>query len=186
MIRLNRKQMTAINRQPGQVHRQHGFTLAEMVVVIIIVGIIFAVGAMLVGRSFENYSISRDATDIEGQARVALERISRELREVRGKSNSTDLDIGTVGEVTFSDATTGTLIRFYRDGTTNRLMRQENLSPPQPLADSITAMSISYFDKNAVSTGVLAEVYYIKAEITVSKGSLNDSFSTTVKVRNFE
>ncbi len=177
--------MTVMNRQSEQARRQYGFTLAEMIVVIIIVGIIFAVGAMLVGRSFENFTLSRDATDIEGQARVALERIGRELREVRGKSSSTDLDIGTANEITFRDVS-GTQIRFYRDGATNRLMRQENAGTAQPLADSITAMSISYFDRNAASTGTLTEVYYIKAGITVNKGSLNDNFSTTVKVRNFE
>ena len=164
--------------------RAGGFTLIEMIAVIIIVGIIAAAGATLLGRSFSHFAVSRDVTGIEAQARVALERISRELRQIRGRSNNNDLDISTANEITFRD-TSNTLIRFYRDGGTNQLMRQENGGTAKPLADNVTVLTINYYTQNATTPATRPEVYYITVDMTVSNGGISNSFSNTVKVRNF-
>ena len=174
-----------LTQRPCPEVKQRGFTIMEMIVVTVIIGIIFATGAMLVGRSFEHFSTTRDVSDIEGQARVALERASRELRAIRGKSSNADLDIGTANEISFRN-TSGTLIRFYRDAGSNRFMRQENTGTAQPLADYISALTVTYHDQGGASTGTRALVYYITVGITVTRGNFSNNFSTAVKVRNFE
>ncbi|MBF0424206.1 MAG: prepilin-type N-terminal cleavage/methylation domain-containing protein [Magnetococcales bacterium] len=60
--------------------RECGYTFVEMLMVVLIVGILSALSAPLVGNSVEGYLQGRDLNAATGQARLALARLTRELR----------------------------------------------------------------------------------------------------------
>ena len=60
--------------------RQSGFTLVEIIIVISIMGIIGGLSAMIIGRSLDSYAALERRTNLQTSIRLAVERISRELR----------------------------------------------------------------------------------------------------------
>ena len=60
--------------------QQNGFTLIEIIISIIIVGIVSATVSQIVGRYLENYDAVSRRTLMQTAAQLAVERISREVR----------------------------------------------------------------------------------------------------------
>ena len=171
--------------------RCRGFTLVEMVAVIIVVAIIFGLGSVVLGKVFSSYALKRDATDADWQAKVALERMARELRAVRTPT-AADLDIGSTTQVRFID-TDGNGVCFYRVAATNQLMRSADgpstlcgTNNAQVLADNVTNLSFSYWQADGTGATGAVNTYYITATLTVvENNNYNASFRTNVRPRNF-
>lgn len=171
---------------------QRGFTLVEMIVVIVVMAAIFATGGMALGRAFESYALTKTATDVDWQGRVALERMVRELREIRTPT-AADLDISSTTQVWFVDAS-GNGVCFYRDAATNRLMRSAAASAatcsavasnPQPLASSIAAVNFYYYTNAGGAPLSAAQVYYVAATVNVAAGQINETFTASLVPRRF-
>lgn len=60
--------------------QQNGFTLIEIIISIIIVGIVSATVSQIIGRYLENYDAVSRRTLMQTAAQLAVERISREVR----------------------------------------------------------------------------------------------------------
>jgi MSHA biogenesis protein MshO len=60
--------------------KQCGFTLIEMITVIVLLGIIAGILTPFIGRAISAYSDSRARADLVAKGRLALERIAREVR----------------------------------------------------------------------------------------------------------
>lgn len=63
-----------------RINKQTGFTLVEMVVVISIMAIIAGLSTLIIGRSLDSYAALDRRQKLQTSIRLALERISRELR----------------------------------------------------------------------------------------------------------
>jgi len=61
-------------------NKQSGFTLVEIVVVIAIMGIIGGLSSLIIGRSLDSYAALERREKLQTSVRLAVERISRELR----------------------------------------------------------------------------------------------------------
>src|SRR5512140_999667 len=62
--------------------RQLGFSLVELIVVIVVLGIVASMGAVVVRDGMLGYLRGSEMTSADWQGRLALERIARELRDV--------------------------------------------------------------------------------------------------------
>ena len=157
---------------------------------IILVGIIASLGSVMLGKTFSSYSLKQDVADADWQAKVALERMARELRAVR-LATAADLDIASPNQVRFVD-TDGNGVCFYRNGAANRLMRSADgpttacgTTSPQVLADNITSLGFTYWKSDGTTAAAATDVYYITVAINVVEGSYSASFRTNVRPRNF-
>lgn len=174
--------------------RNTGFTLVEFIVVIILAGIIFGFGSTLIGKIFSSYAVKQDVTDADWQAKLALERMTRELRMARS-ATAVDLAFPSANEIRFVD-TDGNNVCFYLNA--GQLARAEN--PPtqacgtvnrQVLADNITSLGFRYWDNAGTEIlppappGSVTAVYYVTVSLTVTEGVYNNSFRTNVRPRNF-
>lgn len=112
--------------------RARGFTLVEMVLVLILMGLVTAMALPVMLGGFNAFVQQRETTEIERQAMLALERITREVRL------GTDIVAGG-GQLTFNRGGTSTTIGH--DATSNELYLDRGGA--QALATQVTGVSFS-------------------------------------------
>lgn len=101
---------------------QRGFTLIEIIIVIVILSIISAIGIKFVVDSLRIYTMTVNQKTLFDEGKLALERICRDIRDARAMAEP---DVGeTVSDVriTRTNGTAqdeaGEAIRFVLSGTT--------------------------------------------------------------------
>ena len=162
--------------------RANGFTLVEVVAAIVLFGIIGAMVARLLAQGFSAYVTGRNIAETDWQGRVALERFTREVRNVRAPA---DITITSASDFTFVDVD-GNTIRYCLGavgtcpGAAGELMRNT-----QPLAYGISGVTFSYLTRTAVATAVPAQVFTIVATFTATQGSISKDYTVAVSPRNF-
>ena len=160
---------------------QQGFSLFEMVLVLVILSIAAAVGAQLMGAGFQVYFTGRDNLGVDAQARLALERLTRELRAVRVGSG---LSLLPAYEANFIGVD-GTTVRYCLGavngcpGAAGELMRNG-----QVLAGGISGLSFVYTRQNGTVTTDPDEVLYISLRFTATQGGIVSPYQATVSPRN--
>jgi len=168
--------MTANTRHCHR-NRYHGFTLIEMVMVIVLTGIIAALGSKMLVAGFTSYQTSRDLIQAQWQGTIALERLSRDLRTIRSATIA-DLTLTPATQITFTD-TNANVISYTLSGTT--LMRNG-----QPLADGITSLAFSYIASDGKTTAATAaQTHYVVVDIAVSTPGSGYTARTAIHPRAF-
>ena len=173
--------------------RQHerGWTLIEMVIVLIVFAIVATIGARLMSSMFLSYFTARDITSSDAQARVAFERMTRELRQIRS-ATAVDLDPASTAQVRFIDSD-GNGVCFYRDAATNRLMRSGDgpttacgTTSPQPLSDFVAGLTFVYYvNDGRTTTAAATAVYYVTVKVNVQDNNVSDILRATIHPRSF-
>jgi prepilin-type N-terminal cleavage/methylation domain-containing protein len=161
--------------------RQIGFSLVELIVVIVVLGIVASMGAIVVRDGILGYLRGREITSADWQGRLALERITRELRDV-ASPNYSNIAATSCGNstFTFSDITS-TLISYTQNTTT--LLRNG-----QPLADNLAANGLRFYclqSNGQTYSTIPSAVYYITVSMIVSTANTNATYRSTVKPRSF-
>ena len=158
-----------------------GFSILELVMVLVVFGIISAVAAPLLANGFRAYFTGRDISETDSQARAAIERMTRELRGIRGPG---DLAAASASDISFVD-TSGTSIRYCLGaaggcpGAAGDLMRNG-----QPLAGGISGLTFSFLSRGAAATGA-GGAFYVTVAFTASQNAVSKSYQATVSPRNF-
>jgi len=156
---------------------RRGFTLVELLIVIVITGILAALGSKMLASGFTAYVTARDLGKADWQGLIAIERLSRELRTIRSATNS-DLSMNPSTRITFVD-NDGNSISYTLSGTT--LMRNS-----EPLADGISGLSFNYIQNDGKTTAANAvQVAYISANVTVLRSGAGQLLRTSIHPRNF-
>jgi prepilin-type N-terminal cleavage/methylation domain-containing protein len=75
----------------------HGFTLLEVIIVLVLVGIISAVAGMGIVRGVEGYIFARDNSAMTQKAQLTLSRISREMTEISNVTTGGGTSIAFTG-----------------------------------------------------------------------------------------
>ena len=156
--------------------RDGGFSLVELILVIIILSTIAAVGSQMLSSGFNAYFSGRDLIDAEWQGRYAMQRISRELRDVRS-ATSGDLVMSS-SQITFTD-NSANVITYALSGNT---LTRNTL----PLADGVTSLSFYYIQADGSTTATsAADVMYISVDIAINLNNSSYSLRNTLHPRRF-
>ena len=150
--------------------RQHGFTLMELVISILVLGILGATAAYGIQNGVLAFQATQEALDSLGKLRYASERVSRELREVRRDPlDSSRHDIATPLGATNIEFVKqdGTEVTLEVSGSTLTLA-YDNPAGAHVLTDRLSAFSLAYLDADGNVTADVAQVAFIDVQITLS------------------
>ncbi len=150
---------------------QNGFTLIEMVMTMVIVGLLGAAGGYALTNGTLAFVHSVDAVHTIGKLRIAGKRMEREIREVRR-----DLGTPALYDISTMNATTLTFIKT--DGTTVTLnsapplatLAYSNPAGTYTLTDEVSALTFAYYqaDGATAATGN-SDVAYIEVELVLTR-----------------
>jgi prepilin-type N-terminal cleavage/methylation domain-containing protein len=157
----------------SQTTSKRGFTLVEMVLTISIVGIIVLVASFVVVESVKIYAGTATALDAAYQSRLALERMTREIHDVKDSSSITTF---TASALTFTNSSNVSIAYALSSGN---LTRNGDL-----LAKGATALSFTYWKKDGTSATLGSNVYLIEIDLTVQSGNAPYRVRTAVFPRN--
>jgi len=167
---------------------ERGFTLAELLVALTMLALVLTAVVMIENGTLQAYVVGSNKTEVQQNARVALERMAREIRQT-----SSALTVATATNLGFVDQDTGPTT-YWLNGTA--LTRTAG-GADAIVIGAVQALTFAYRDvNNAVLTtpvGTPANVYRVDitiqtaSEDTVVAGSVSDTraeLTTTVRLRN--
>ena len=153
---------------------EKGFTLIELILVIVILGIIAGVSANVMSSSFKSSFDNQNITNADEQGRLSIERMIRDIHAI-GSSGS--IITATSTQFSFIN-TSGQTITYALSGTN---LQRNGIN----LADGISAISFGYYASNGTVTTTLANIRYINITLTVTQNNVNYKIATTVSTLNY-
>ena len=163
---------------------QAGFTLVELVITIVLVGIIAGTAGMLLIKGTQAYIEEDQRAAATSQGRLGLERMARDIRTIPQASAIVGPIANPSSSLLFSDLT-GLSIAYARNGATGTLDRTEGAGLPVILADGVTTLEFRHYDKVGALTMTPANIWQIRIDLTVTKGGESQVFRLSVYPRNF-
>jgi type IV pilus assembly protein PilW len=184
---------------------QSGFTLLEMLVSsAVFVIVLFAVYLMFTTNQV-TYARGENKVELQQNGRVAMRRMAREIRmagydpgtAIPAQASQTAIQVANANMITFiadldgDDVSDQVIYRLQG----NQVIRESaswvggawTPNPPvsSELADSVSALSFTYFDNTDTATATLADIRRITLGITVqdTTAGFQDTFPLTVDVR---
>lgn len=167
---------------------ESGFTLVEAVISIVIIGILSSGIAVFLLDALEGWrdvSYRKDATQL---ARVAVDRMTREMRNIERKPNNKgNITYASDQMITFTDIK-GNSVTFQWGGTGNPLQRNSNI-----LIDSsnMNNLALGYYDAANIpitsfplSLADREKIKRISIQLTAIEGNENVKMNEQVTLRN--
>lgn len=169
--------------------RLEGFSLVELVMVIVILGILAAFVGPVLFNAMRSYEGIQKSTNTNASIRYAMERVAREMRDIRRQAtNSAFLDIASM--------TASSLAFFKTDGTQVVLNAVGgtvvNLAYPASLAGMLIdrvqsgSFALSYFLQDGVTLAstITQQVSFVQISMSIVEGSNAFPARLRVDLRN--
>lgn len=150
-----------------------GFTLLEIILVMVLLGIMVAATGVMMGRSVDIYALVGDRTEIISEARYAMVRMEKELEGL------TDVQSTSATRIGFRDSG-GASTDFNLTGT--NLFRGSDL-----LARNISSLNFTCYRDDGAVTSSAQQTRRIQIDMTVTSPGAGGSFPlrTDVFPKNF-
>lgn len=139
--------------------RCSGFTLVELVISIVLIGILASVGSSMIVDSFTTTRMVNAENASEGLARYALERLAREIREVKfvgsGATGNYSISTLTASKLVFTRTVSGADVTVTIDNLTAPTLLTLGYSLPavtSNLSKNVSSFTLAYYDVLGNST----------------------------------
>ena len=147
---------------------------------IVIVSILAALAAVIILQGIRAYSDEDSRSDIHYQARIAVERMARELRSMPSCTNLT-VSSNPGGTLSFVDVNTSATVTFSISGTDLKRNNTDLLASGITSAQPFRLLAA---DGNTLTTACPG-IWFIEISVTDTKGSQSLPIRTRVHPRNF-
>jgi len=165
--------------------RDAGFTLIEIILTLVLVGIMATVGGMAVITGMKGYLLARENASITQKAQVALSRLNREMMELVSITSASSTSIVyTRPSGTRSLALVGNQLKIV-DGTT-----LPNASLGDVLIDQVSSIQIEYSKAGTnwvLGTDLIELLSGVRITLVLTRSNAsisNPAFTTMVTPRN--
>lgn len=168
-----------IGKGTSPMKNNKGFTLIEMIMVIILIGIVAAVIAIPLSQGVKGWFQATSREGISQSGRIGIERMAREIRNTARRANNTPcIAEATSTSFEFSDASgdlttcnvlsSTNFIRFSRIGASAPYTIQRN---GVVLADNIQNLTITYYNStNGTPPAATTDIRRLSIEIISTQG----------------
>ena len=137
-----------------------GFSLIELVIVIVLITIVATASATFLTQGLKNYTSGEPIIPLAGKTNLAVDNLMRELLSAGSIST-----IGTTTLVFINEL--GETITIGLSGTT--LQRTSSSGGGiQTLCTNVTALTFAHFDSAFATTAIAANVSFVTIAITVT------------------
>ena len=170
----------------GLLFSRKGFSLIELVMVIVVVGIISVAVAPIFFGGFQAFFKARDLAGMNAQAELAMDRMAR---EIRGVDPSQDLDSTTLPTASqlkfriYNGTAQAAWVTYALSGT--NLTRNSDT-----LATNTSSLAFSYYKSDGTALTpplTLAQaqsIWLVRVTVQAAGGSLSESLRTTIFLRS--
>jgi prepilin-type N-terminal cleavage/methylation domain-containing protein len=153
-----------------RLHPQSGVTLLELVLVIILLGILSVISLNMISDSYTTTRIINNGNANTSTARYAMERISREIRQVTYDTNTKLVLVtnaaSTQMSFTKSELSVDKLVSVRLNGQ-SLLLSNPIASGEFVLAEHVTNFSLQYFDSTMVAAPALGNIRFVQINLTI-------------------
>ena len=163
--------------------KENGFTLIEVIIVITIVGIVSVIiGSMLLGV-VKAWTFKINRNDILWDGRLAINRMTREIRTVRN-----DASVTTASSSQFRFIDSANIDITYSLSSTN-LNRTEN-GTANLLAENVSSLSFTYYDAAGTvipspTVSPTTDIKRVRINLTLTKNGQTFYLQSDNMPRNF-
>jgi len=171
---------------------QNGFTLIEMVLSLVLLGIVAVTAGMLIYQATRSFEALVDQKEVTQQATLALERISRELRQMKctpsGNAcapSASDVPVMTASELRFLNSNyEGRGLRL--DGSTLKLRDGTGAGDPEyALATGVSSLAFEYLKADGTPAASVADLWIITVNMALASGQATLDIKASVHPRGF-
>lgn len=154
---------------------QRGFTLVELCITIVLIGILFASSSLILSSGLNSYSTIHSRGTNAQQTRYAMERMVREIRNTPNTLQSI-----TGSQVAFIDSQDLTAT-FTFDNVNSQLLRDSDV-----LLENVNGISFTGYDEDGNVTNTAANVWRLHVDLeTLPEGEDSPmNLSTDIFMRN--
>lgn len=145
-----------------------GFTLIEMSMVIVILGILAAATTPLLTNSFRAYETNQSNMVTLSKLRYATERIARELREVRFNGTNYEIASMTANTLSFTKNDVASTIVTIASAPPLATLQYSTPAMTSTLTDQVTSLQFEYYDISDAATASNVDVAYVDVVLTLT------------------
>lgn len=169
----------------SRIRSQAGFTLAEVTIVIVIVSIAAFVFTGMFLEAVRSYQYVDAEKGMLQEARYAEERISRELRRVRGNTSITQ---ATPRAFTFVDRDSATVAFSWTGVKGDPLLYTKN-GTARTLASGVDSLAFAYWKSDGTAAApvvapAVTDIWRVTVHLRLAKGAQSVSAVTAAFVRS--
>jgi prepilin-type N-terminal cleavage/methylation domain-containing protein len=165
--------------------RCRGFSLIELVIAMVLLGILAAVGSSMIGDAMNASMIATRNQSSGSQGRYAMERMVREIREMAYGASGYSITAKTSTSLAFSKEN-GTAVTITSSGTSLTLLY--NPGTTSTLTDQVSSgtFAFAYLDQVGGTTTNNDEIRFVQITMTVANTTTGKSeqLRTRVFLRN--
>ena len=180
-------------------YRRHGsgFTLVELVISIVLIGILAAVGSSMIADSFTTTRIINAETTSTAQARYALERLAREIREIKYDSSGGNYCITTKTATNLvfyktsgaynSTCATNAVTVTINDSGANLTLGYSSPAATSTLNNQVSSFTLAYLQSDGITAATSnSNIRFVVITLTVTDATSGKSVAqrTRVALRN--
>lgn len=180
--------------RPSHLLAQHrGFTLMEMTLTLVLLGILSVVGTTMVANSFMATRIFNKQQNSSAVASYAMWRMAREIQEVQYTASTSNVSLTTMtgSHIAFVksgiDSTPTTTVDLTYSSGTQILSLSYNGGAASTLATPVSALNFTYLDGSTppIQTAIANNVRYVAISMTMTpSGAPPITLNTLVALRN--
>ncbi|MGA1796802.1 MAG: type II secretion system protein J [bacterium] len=152
-----------------------GFTLIEILVTIVVMAVLFGVGASIITTTIQSWHMITLRKELLCNSRVAMNRMVREIRLADPSTittfNATDFQFTDIHNQT---------IRLRLDGTVLR----RNIDPLAGYLQAGNGLQFTYLDPNGDPAAGASQIRRVNIRLSLQKGGQTFSYQSEARIRN--
>ncbi|MGD8940122.1 MAG: prepilin-type N-terminal cleavage/methylation domain-containing protein [Gammaproteobacteria bacterium] len=171
-----------VNSSQAKVTTQQGFTLIEMVMVIVILGVLAALTAPIFSQGLTAARLTTENLSTLAKLRYATERLAREIRQVNNNGSGYDVSTMTPANMVFTKVDSVSTIVSITVAGGDITLGYSSPAVTGTLTDEVSSASFVYYDSSGAVTANNVDLAFVEINLTLQNPVTGGSYSQRTRV----